>query len=506
LFLMMLLWKILKIFLKKGKMLAAVITELKDIPKAKDADLAELRLDYIKNINNAKLKNLMQNCRKPVIVTNRKKSEGGFFNGNENKRIETLKNALELGADYVDVEYSSDKKSIRDLIHNKRKTKIIVSYHDFEKTPGDINKIYVRIKKLNPDFIKIVTNARSVADNFRIFDLIRKANKEKRKIIAFCMGDYGKFSRILSIIFGSQITYASISKRKESASGQLTINEMVGHYRIKKINKNTKIVGLIGNPVEHSWSHIMHNAAFDAFDINAVYLKFRVDRLKEFIDYFRKLNIMGFAVTVPHKIKVMECLDEIDRQAKEIGAVNTIVSKNGRLVGCNTDCHGAIRALKAKTRLKNKNAIVLGAGGTARAIAYGLKEEKSNIIILNRTAEKAKKLADYFNCDYGSLEHLKNIDYDILINATSVGMHPNIGSSPVPPDCIKNGAVVFDAVFNPYKTKLLKIAEKKGCTVIPGIEMLIYGNMMQFRLWTNRDLPESVMKKMIVVYAKNASN
>src|SRR3989338_6991562 len=337
-------------------MLAAVITELKDIPKAKGADLIELRLDYIKSLNNTKLKSLIENCKKPVIATNRKKDEGGFFNGS--------------------------------------KTKIIVSYHNFKETPANIKNICDNIKKLNPGLIKIVTNAHSVTDNFKIFDLIRKANKEKKKITAFCMGDYGKFSRILSIILGSQVTYASVSERKESASGQLTINEMVEHYRIKKINKNTKIVGLIGNPVEHSWSHIMHNAAFDAFDINAVYLKFRVYRLKEFIEYMENLDIIGFSVTIPHKVEVMKYLDGIDKQAKGISAVNTIVVKNGKLIGYNTDCPGAIKSLKRRTELKNKNAAVLGAGGAARAIIYGLIENKSNVTILNRTVEKAKLLAD----------------------------------------------------------------------------------------------------------------
>ncbi|MBI2101553.1 shikimate dehydrogenase [Candidatus Woesearchaeota archaeon] len=487
-------------------MLAAVITELKDIPKAKDADLIELRLDYIKGLNNTKLKSLIENCKKPVIVTNRKKGEGGLFNGSEAKRIEILKNAIKFGAGYADIEYSSGKESIRNLIQNKRKTKIIVSYHNFKETPANIKKIYGNIKKLNPDLIKIATNARSVTDNFRVFGLIGKANKEKRKIIAFCMGGYGKFSRILSIILGSQVTYASTGKGKESAGGQLTMNEMVEHYRIKKINKNTKIVGLIGNPVEHSWSHIMHNAAFDRLDINAVYLKFQADKLKEFIEHMKNLDIIGFSVTIPHKVEVMRYLDEIDKQAKGISAVNTIVVKNGRLIGYNTDCPGAIKSLKRITELKGKNAVVLGAGGAARAIIYGLMENKSNVKILNRTAEKAKLLADYFKCDYGSLDDIKKTDYDILINTTPAGMHPHIGGSPVPPDCIKNGAVVFDMVFNPYKTKLLVEAEKRNCRIIAGFEMLIHGALLQFKLWTGKEAPERLMRLKVMEFLKNAGH
>jgi len=487
-------------------MLAAVITKLKDIQKAEGADLIELRLDYIKNLNNKKLKSMIKHSKKPVIATCRKNGEGGFFNGSEAKRIEILKNAANIGADCVDIECSSDKKSIKSIIKNKKNAHIIVSYHNCKETPINIKNIYNNIKKLNPDLIKIVTNANSVTDNFGIFDLIKTANNEKRKIIAFCMGSYGEFSRILGIIFGSRITYASVKEGKESAPGQLTIDELNNIYRIKKINKNTKITGLIGNPVEHSWSHIMHNAAFDKLDINAVYFKFKVDKLKEFIDYFRGLNTLGFSVTIPHKIEVMEFLDRIDNKAKEIGAVNTIVAEHGKLAGYNTDCDGAVKALNQKARLKNKNVVVLGAGGSSRALAYGLMENNANVTVLNRTIKKAKSIADDFGCSYGSLKNLKKADYDILVNTTSVGMYPNANSSPIPAALIKKNSIVFDIVFNPYKTKLLRDAEKRGCAVIPGIEMLVNGNAMQFSLWTGKKMPEQLAKNKVMNYLKNASH
>lgn len=493
-------------------MLAAVITAktaqdaVKDAKKAKAADLIEVRLDYIKGLKEWDLKKIIKDCKKPLIITNREKTEGGFFIGDENKRIEILKSAIKLGADYIDVEYSSEKNTIKNLIKKKNKTKIIISYHNFKETPDSITNVYNGIKKLNPDLIKIATYANSVTDNFRIFDLIKTANKEKRSVIAFCMGSYGQFSRILGIVLGSQIIYASLEKGKESASGQLTLNELNNYYRIRKLNNSTKIVGLIGNPVGHSWSHIIHNSAFDKLNINAVYLKFQVDKLKEFIEYFRRLDLMGFSVTIPHKIEVMKYLDSIDKKAKKIGAVNTIVAKNGKLIGYNTDCGGAIRALKSKTKIRNRNVVLLGAGGSTRALAYGLKEEGADITILNRTINKAALLADYFNCDYGPLDALKNIDYDVLINTTSAGMHPEINDSPVNTGLIKKNSVVFDIVFNPFKTRLLLDAEKKGCGIIPGIEMLIYGNMMQFKLWTGKNAPEQLVRKTVLNYLKNASH
>lgn len=470
--------------------------------KAECADVLELRVDYLKNFdfkskffNSKELKNL----GKPIIVTNRKKEEGGRFLGSEEKRIEILTKFRDgLNADYLDIEHSTVREKINELIKNKKNTKIIISYHNFNDTPNNLGDIYSDMGKLNPDLIKIVTTANSIPDNFRVFDMILGAGNEGRKIIAFCMGEYGQFSRILSVILGSQITYASCENGKESARGQFTIDEMCNIYRMQKINSGTKIAGLIGNPVEHSWSHIMHNASFDKLDINAVYLKFKVDKLKEFADYFKKLNVLGFSVTIPYKTQAMKCLDDINSKAEEIGAVNTIVVKNKKWIGYNTDCDGAMAALKEKTKLKGKNAVVLGAGGSARAVAYGLKENGAKIVILNRNTERASKIAKDFKCNYGSLDELEDFYYDILINTTSVGMHPKANECPIPPSLIRKNKIIFDIVFNPYKTRLLECAEKKGCTIIPGFEMLLNGAALQFSLWTGKDAPVDFMRKKVI--------
>ena len=478
------------------------------LKKAEGSDLVELRLDYIKNLDLesgflSDFISIAKSRKKPVIVTNRKKDDGGFFSGSESDRILALKKAICLGADYVDIENSADSGSIKGLIGNKKTTKVILSYHNFNETPDNLKEIYSDMKKLKPDFIKIAANANSAEDNFKIFDLIRDANREKIKITAFCMGSYGQFSRILGIILGSCIDYASAENGKGLAAGQLSTEEMNSEYNAMSINKNTKIAGIIGNPVEHSWSHVIYNAAFGKMNINAIYLKFKVDRLGEFIGYFKRLNILGFSVTIPHKVEVMKYLDGIDEKAKAIGAVNTIVSKNKKLIGYNTDCGGAILALKSKTQLKGKNAVILGAGGSARAIAYGLMENCANVTLLNRTLEKAKSIAGDFGCGFGALSDLSKKDYDILINSTSVGMHPNVNASPIPARMIKKGAVVFDIVFNPLKTKLLKEAERKGCITIPGLEMLLHGNALQFKLWINKEAPFNLMRERALGYAKN---
>lgn len=470
---------------------------------SKLTDLIELRIDYIQDINKKNLKRLLNKKNKPIIVTNRKKYEMEKFKGSEKKRIGLLEESIKLKADYIDIEYSANKQLLKKIIKNKGKTKIIVSYHNFKNTPNNLHDIFNKIKKLNPDIIKIVAFANSINDNFKIFELLKKT--KNKKIIAFCMGSYGKISRILCLKYNSFLTYSSYEQQKKAESCQLTLNELLNDYNTKKINKNTQVYGLIGNPLEHSPSHLIHNAGFKKLKLNNIYVKFKVDNLNEFIKNFRKFKIKGASITIPHKVAVMKHLDSIDNTAKKIGAVNTIVNKNNKLKGYNTDCYGAITVIKNKTEIKNKKITVLGAGGTARAVVYGLTQEKGIITILNRTKEKAKKLAEEFNCNYDSLNNFKNIETDILVNTTSVGMSPDIGRSLIPKRFLKN-MVVFDAVFNPHKTKLIKDSESNNCKVIPGIEMLIHQAAIQFKLWTNQEMPINVMRNPIINRLNNEKN
>ena len=488
-------------------MIAAVIAEknvsdaIRGIKKNYDSDMIELRLDYIENLSLKSIKGMLDSSKRPIIATCRKKGEGGKFNGKEDERLKILEEAIDCGAKYADIELSSNKLALKSILKNRKKTNIIVSYHNFEKTDKKIIKKYEEIKKLNPGSIKIVTKANSVTDNFIILDLLKKAKKERHDISAFCMGDYGQFSRILSLIYGSEIAYAS-ANQNSSAPGQLTSFEMSKIYLAKKLNEKTKIAGLIGNPVEHSFGHIIHNAAFENLGINAVYLKFKVDKLKEFIEYFKDKNVLGFSVTAPHKVEVMKYLDKIDKKAKKIGAVNTIVAKNRKFYGYNTDCDGAMQALEQKTALKGKNVAVLGAGGASRAIIYGLKEKKSNVTIFNRTADNAKKLAGEFGCNYGLLKDAGKYKYDILINTTPVGMSPNVDRTPIKTQEIGRNTVVFDIIFNPMRTKLLKEAETRGCRTISGFEMFIKQAVLQTKLWAGKNAPENLMRQKVFEYGE----
>ncbi len=465
---------------------------LKDIEKAR-TDLVELRLDFIRDIDIEKL----LRTKKKKIITCRKKAEGGNFSGSENERIKIIKQALEFSPDFVDIELSCGKSIIDDLKmiikKNKNKTKLIISWHDFKKTDNKkINSVFNKIKNLNPDIIKIVTFANSINDNLAIFDLIKKAKKQNKKITALCMGEKGEISRILSPIFGAELTFGSLAKGKESASGQMPADVLNEVYRIDEL-KNPKIFGLVGNPVMHSKGFIIHNKSFQKLKLDNVYVNFLVDDMNSFIKKFKSI-IGGVSITIPYKTSIIKHLDKIDATAKDIGAVNTVVKVNNKLIGFNTDCVGAIRSLKNKTTIKNKNVLMIGAGGVARAIAFGIIKEKGKLIILNRTVKKAAKLAKELRCGFGGfgdINKMKNVD--VLINCTSMGMFPKITDSPIKKDVLKRimgkKGIVFDSIYAPTETKLLKDAKSVGLKTLSGLELFINQAAAQFKLWTNKEMP-----------------
>ena len=474
------------------------VNDLKEAEKL--ANLVELRIDFIKNIDKNKLEKLLKSKKKKIIVTCRPKNLCGNFEGSEKERINLLEKAIELGSDFIDIEIESDKDIIKKIIESKNKSKIIVSHHNLKETPllTELNNKYNEIKRLNPDLIKIVATANSINDNFIIFSLL----KGKNDLIAFCMGLRGQISRILAPKYGSRMTFASLKEGKESASGQISIEEMKNVYNIDLINDETKVVGVIGEFAENSMSKYMHNANFKEKKLDFIYMPFKAkkEELKEFINNFKKISFAGASVTMPHKVEVMKCLDKIDETAKQIGAVNTIVNKNGKLIGYNTDYYGAVEALKEKTKLKNKKVLVIGAGGGARAVVYGLKKENASITLINRTTEKAKVLAKEFNVKFGDMEDIRRLiqNNEIIINTTSVGMAPNTNESIINGNDLIKGKLVMDLVYKPSETKLIKMARKAKCSVITGDRMLIHQAICQFKLWTGQEPSFKSMESALI--------
>lgn len=472
---------------------------LKDIEEAsKVADSIELRLDYIKKPD---LRLLLKKCTKPVIVTNRPVREGGKFDGSEEDRVSLLKLAIELQVDYIDIEHDS-----RDMVYciPDSKTKLIVSYHNFRETPDNLIHIYQSLRQTHADIVKIVTYARSITDNIKIYQLLQQATTTP--IISFCMGEYGGVSRILYKKFGSYLTFASLRSGKESAPGQIDIHEILNTYQARRHDRQTSVYGLIGNPVSHSISPIIHNTLFGEMGFNAVYVPFKVDVIGDFIREFKRLDIKGYSVTIPHKEAVIGCLDEMDPLAEKIGAVNTIVNKNGQLIGFNTDCEAAMRTLenvdqvsetaKPDDGLRGKRIAILGAGGAARAIAFGLKDRGAQVTIFNRNYERALLLANEAGCYSRELSGLQTMEIDILINATPVGMFPAVKETPVDKNILRPNMIVFDTIYNPTETRLLRDAKDQGCRTVGGMPMFVYQASAQFKLWTGRMPPLEIIEKI----------
>jgi len=263
------------------------------------------------------------------------------------------------------------------------------------------------------------------------------------------------------------------------------------------IDTGTRLYGVFGNPVSHSLSPLMHNAAFAHAKYNAVYLAFKIEDIAAAVSAVRAFAVQGVSVTIPHKVSIMPYLDKIDPLAKEIGAVNTVINRNGMLIGYNSDCLGAVRALREKTEIAGKKIAVIGAGGAARAIGFGIKAEKGHVTIVSRSAEKGEILAKAMNADFLPLAAV-NADFDIVINTTPVGMTPNTEKMPIPPDLLRQGMTVMDIVYNPLQTMLLKEAKKRGCVTVDGLSMFVYQGAFQFELWTGKPAPVDLMRKTVL--------
>ena len=264
------------------------------------------------------------------------------------------------------------------------------------------------------------------------------------------------------------------------------------------INAKTRVLASIGHPIGHSLSPLMHNAAFQRMGLNFVFLAFDVTNLKAALGSMRSLDFLGYSVTMPHKQGAMKYLDRIDPLAAKIQAVNTVVNRNGMLVGYNTDSPAAIKALKDKAEIRGKKIVLVGAGGAARAIALGLQQEGAETTILDTVFQKAKSLAKAAGCGYLAIEKLGTLGPDILINATPVGMFPNVRETPVPKKMLREGMVVFDIVYNPLETLLLKNAKESGCLTVSGAEMFVEQGALQFELWTGEKAPRQLMHDVVI--------
>ncbi len=440
------------------KMLCGVVTgpSLKEVQQQIEeavqyADSVELRWDCFDSLD------FKISCPIPMIFTLRPLSQGGFYKGSETSRLQHLEKLLEQKPDYVDLEFTVLDEDLKRF--EKYPVKIILSYHDFECTPDDLEGLLANLKKKPADFYKIATHANTTLDSLRMLNFSKNAGKQ---VIGICMGDYGTITRILN-----HWSYASIGQ--PIARGQLSLKELMECYRFKSINDETAIFGLIGDPVDKSPSNFTHNNVFSFYNQNAVYVKMRItaDELDAFFKEIKSLNFKGLSVTMPLKEAVMPFLDTIDTKASSIGAVNTIIFQDDKKIGFNTDCTGALAAIEEKMCVKGKKIFIIGAGGSAKAIASEALLKGADVTIFNRTLKPNTK-------------HLNEItnDYDLLINCTPDEM-------PISPEIIKEQSVIMDIKSVPKWTTLLVEAKLKNCTLIFGYEMFIHQAIGQFELWSN---------------------
>ncbi len=464
------------------------------------AKLVELRLDYVTSkINIRRLLAEQDDLDCQVIVTCRRLEDGGKWSGTEEARQLLLREAIAEEVDYVDIE-----EDIASRIPRFGKTKRIISYHNFRKTPENLRELHSEMAQLDPDIVKIATMANDPHDNVRMLEMMQES---EIPTVAMCMGDVGTPSRILAAKFGAPFTYATFHHERTLSPGQLSFQQMIEVYRYDQLGPETAVYGVIADPVGHSLSPHVHNAAFENKGINAVYVPFRVpsDGLAQFMVDAPRLGIKGLSVTIPHKEAIAKHLTKVDPAVKSIAAVNTVVFDGTEVIGYNTDYNAAMDCIEyslgeigAKpSPVKNKRVLVLGAGGVARPIVYGLKNRGGLVTIASRTKQRSDRLAKDFDCKAIDWESRQRAMCDIIVNCTPIGMHPNVDESPISKTFLKPSMLVFDTVYNPESTLLIKDARARNCEVITGIEMFVRQAQLQFFLFTRQEAPPNLMREVL---------
>jgi 3-dehydroquinate dehydratase/shikimate dehydrogenase len=436
-----------------------------------------------------------------AIATCRRKEHGGQFVGPLARELEVLLRAAEAGCRIVDLEVESAEEARAEQLSRWRDglraagTALLVSFHDFAWTRG-LEQAADRIVAFRPDYVKVVSTAHSLADNLAMLRLIEDRSRSAR-VVGIAMGEEGLVSRVLGPRAGGEFTFASLDDGAETAPGQVTARTMRDLYRVERLNAETRLFGVAGNPIAHSLSPLMHNAAFHHEQVNAVLLPLKVRALGDLLTLMAELPLSGAAVTMPLKQEVLPHLAHMDPLTERIGACNTVrAAADGKLYGFNTDVAGVLRPLEKRLQVKGARIAVLGAGGAARAAVFGLADAGAEVLVVNRTHEHAVALAKAAHATAIKHAQLRTKPVDVLINSTPCGMAGSGVALPLGEDELKAG-LVFDMVYNPLETPLLKLARARGIDVIGGLEMFVQQGARQFEIWTGRTAPEAEMLRVV---------
>jgi len=472
-----------------------------------ETNFLEFRLDYLSKPAAAlpSLKAfLAEHTAVTVVATCRCQANGGRFEGSSTAALDILLKAAEAGFQLVDIELESIEKLPKNTIGRLREAgaAVILSYHDFHATK-DLEAVYQRMEPFHPDFAKIVPTARSLSDNLTLMRFLEQMeDRSNASIVGICMGEAGVISRVLGLRAGSAFTFAAANAGEETAPGQIAARTLLETYRVDQVDAATKIYGVAGNPIASSLSPLMMNTAFRRETVNAVYLALQTSKADDLFKLMREVPIQGLSVTMPLKQSVMPLLERTDPLSARIGAVNTILrAQDGKFYGFNTDVAGIIAPLERRLSLKDARVLVLGAGGVGRAAVFGCREKGAEVFICNRTQETAQKLARQAGAKTVRRDALPKLSFDVIINATPLGMASLTGkstpASPLEP-VEMNARYVFDLVYNPIETPLLRAARQKGIAVISGVEMFVQQGARQFEIWTGKPAPEEEMLRVVL--------
>lgn len=491
---------------------AGSVSELMARAKAALADskFIELRLDSLPKPAAAlpKVKEFLAAYHDAmVIATCRRKQFGGNFEESLKAELDVLLKAAEAGCQIVDLEVESAEEAtpkqfeqLRASLHAAG-TALLVSFHDFSRTK-DLEQAAGRIEAFHPDFVKVVSTARSLADNLAILKLI-DVHSRSAHFVGIAMGEEGVVSRVLGPRAGAAFTFAALSEGLETESklatapGQITARTLRDLYRVEQIDSATRIFGVAGNPIAHSLSPLMQNTAFRRESVNAVFLPLKTRTVDDLLALARGLPLAGVAVTMPLKQEILPHLANSDVLTARIGACNTLrVGGDGRIVGFNTDVAGVVRPLEKRLQLKGARIAILGAGGAARAAVFGLVDQGAEVFIVNRTYENAVKLAKEAKAKALKREQFAKSHFDVLINSTPCGMAGSKQALPIEEKEL-NAGLVFDLVYNPMETPLLKLAAAHGIPVVRGLEMFVQQGARQFEIWTGKPAPEAEMQRVV---------
>jgi 3-dehydroquinate dehydratase/shikimate dehydrogenase len=476
------------------------------------ADLIELRLDCLEEgqleDTLSLLAAIVAKTRLPFIITNRPAGQGGRRDLDAPERLEFWRRISELLREtdarvYADVELdlleSPHAEALREIL---KSFTLICSQHDFRQTPADLAALYERMARTGARVLKIAARAEEITDCAQLLGLVERARLEGLEMIAVSMGEAGLLTRVLAPAFGASLTYGSLEQGRETAPGQLTARELRELYRVHKLNDETIVTGLVGSPVAHSLSPHMHNAAFAARDLNAVYIPFEVSNTYAFMRRMarprtRELEwrLRGFSVTAPHKSSVIEHLDWVEPLAKEIGAVNTVVVEGPELRGYNTDARAALAPLEGLIELNGARVAVVGAGGAARALLRGLRSRGARTTVFARNTERARATAEAFGAEVERTEGASFRGFDLVVNATPLGTRGALeGETPATAEQLRGARLAYDLVYNPARTRFINEAYAANCETLGGLPMLVAQAEAQFKLWMGERAPLDIMR------------